>query len=114
MFDILTPGGHLALLVPAFQFVSGTIDELVGHKRRYGREELSGKLSGAGFYIVELYYMNFIALPGWFVNNCVLKRKKESVSQVLFFDRFIVPWLKIIEDVFHPPFGLSLVAVCKK
>jgi SAM-dependent methyltransferase len=114
MFDILSPGGHLALLVPSFQFVFGTIDELVGHKRRYNRKGLSEKLNGAGFEILELYYMNLIALPGWFLNNRVLKRNEESLPQVMLFDRFIVPWIKIVEGIIHPPFGLSLIAVCEK
>ncbi len=114
MFDILTPEGHLGLYIPAFQCVFGTIDELVGHKRRYDRKGLSYKLNKAGFKILELYYMNSIALPGWFLNNRVLKRNKESISQVLFFDRYIVPWLKAIENILHPPFGLGLIAICKK
>ncbi len=114
MFEILKPGGHLALLVPAFQFAFGSIDRLVGHRRRYSRNELSAKVLEAGFTIRSLHYMNFIALPGWFLNNRVFKIKKESISQVLFFDRFIVPVLKKVENLISPPFGLSLVVICEK
>ncbi|MEN8262922.1 MAG: class I SAM-dependent methyltransferase [Nitrospirota bacterium] len=114
MFETLKPGGHLALLVPAFQFAFGSIDRLVGHRRRYNRKDLSAKVIEAGFTLRSLHYMNFIALPGWFINNRVLKLEKESISQVLFFDRYIVPWLKKIENIISPPFGLSLVAICEK
>ena len=114
IFEILTQGGHLALLVPAFKSLSGTIDLLVGHRRRYNKKELASKLNKAGFNIIKLYFMNSIAVPGWFLNNRILRLQKESISQVLFFDRFIVPWLKYFERILPPPFGLSLIAICKK
>lgn len=114
MFNILEKGGRLALLVPAFQFLFGSIDRVVGHYRRYGRNELSRKLSGAGFEVRDLKFMNFVAVPGWYVNNRVLKRREESTAQVKLFDKFIVPWLKEVEHAVHPPFGLSLVAIGEK
>jgi SAM-dependent methyltransferase len=114
IFEILNQGGHLTLLVPAFMSLFGTIDQLVGHRRRYSKKELESKLNKAGFNTLKLYYMNSIAVPGWFLNNRVLRLQKESIYQVLFFDRFIVPWLKIFERIFPPPFGLSLIAICKK
>ncbi len=114
MHDLLEDGGHLALLVPAFQIAYGTIDRLVGHHRRYSRTELRDKLLEAGFRILDLHYMNAVALPGWFVNNRILKRAEESPAQVLWFDRFVVGWLSWLERRVRPPFGLSLVALCAK
>ena len=51
-------------LAPAFQFLYGSIDRLVGHFRRYNKKkrELKGKLTGAGFNIKEIFYMNSVAL----------------------------------------------------
>ena len=108
---VLEKGGMFILLAPAFQFLYGSIDRLVGHYRRYNKRELKGKLTEAGFNIKEIFYMNSVALFGWFLNNRILKRREESLKQVLFFDRFIVPWLKNLEGIVRPPFGLSLVAV---
>jgi len=114
MNAILQTGGKLFLLVPAFEFLLGTIDRVVGHHRRYGKKELAGKLGVAGFKIHDLYFMNMIAVFGWFLNNRILKRQEESLSQVLFFDKYIVPWLRVIERAVRPPFGLSLIAICEK
>lgn len=114
MFNLLDNGGKLALLVPAFQSLYGSIDRIVGHYRRYGKIELKRKLTGAGFDIKDIFYMNSIAVIGWFLNNRLFHRKKESPSQVMIFDSYVVPWLKIIEHLIRPPFGLSLVAICEK
>jgi len=114
MFSILTEGGKLILLVPAFQFMYGTIDRLVGHYRRYSKRDIETKLVTAGFYVKSISYMNCIAPFGWFLNNRILKKQEESLSQVIFYDRFVVPWLRKVEQIFIPPFGLSLVVVVEK
>lgn len=114
MHRILEPGGGLALLVPAFPFLKGSIDDLVGHHRRYTRNEVRNKLTRAGFSILDIFFMNAPGLVGWFLNNRILRRREESPSQVAFFDRFIVPWLSVAEGIVRPPFGLSLIALARK
>ena len=37
---LLTSGGRLVLLVPAFQFLYGSVDRALGHCRRYTKGEL--------------------------------------------------------------------------
>ena len=114
MFSMLTEGGKIILIVPAFQFMYGTIDRLVGHYRRYSKRDIETKLVSAGFYVKSISYMNCIGPFGWFLNNRILKKREESLSQVIFYDRFVVPWLRKIEQIFTPPFGLSLVVVGEK
>ena len=114
MYTLLTPGGRLIVLVPAFRFLYGSIDRIVGHHRRYGRKELSSRLHNAGFCIREIFFMNSIAVFGWFLNNRILKRQEESPAQVAFFDKCIAPWMRAIEHVVRPPFGLSLIAIGEK
>ncbi len=114
MVEILKPGGKLVLLVPAYQFLFGTIDVVVGHYRRYGKKELVGKLVEAGFEIKGLHFMNVIGVFAWFLNNRILKRQEESPAQMATFDRFVAPWAKKLEDLVKPPFGLSLIAIAEK
>jgi len=114
MVLLLQPGGTLILLVPAFPFLYGTIDRVVGHYRRYSRKGLAARLKQAGFLVRELYFMNSVSVFGWFLNNRVLKRKEESPSQVAFFDAFVVPLMKTIERAARPPFGLSLIAISER
>lgn len=114
MSSMLNDNRRLILIVPAHRFLYGSIDRSVGHHRRYSKQKLREKMTSAGFKIREMFYMNSIAVPAWFLNNRILKRKEESPAQVLFFDRLIVPWLKAIEHAIKPPFGLSLFAIADK
>ena len=114
MFQILTEGGKLLLLVPAGQRLYGSMDRRLGHYRRYGRRELREKVATAGFTILKLFYMNAIASFGWFLNNRVFRLTDESPAQVMVFDRWVVPWLRPLERLVKPPFGLSLIAVAQK
>ncbi|MEC4685234.1 MAG: class I SAM-dependent methyltransferase [Nitrospirota bacterium] len=114
MFQVLSRGGHIVLFVPAFQFLYGNIDRSVGHHRRYSKNELKERLIVAGFKLKDIFYMNSIGTIGWFLNNKILKRKEESASQVIFYDRFVVPWLKHMEYYISPPLGLSLIAIGEK
>jgi SAM-dependent methyltransferase len=47
----LVPGGFLLISVPAHRDRFGPVDELVGHHRRYDRDDLVSALEGAGFSI---------------------------------------------------------------
>ncbi len=114
MHHILGKGGRLALLVPAFQSLYGTIDRLVGHHRRYTKRGLGTKLTDAGFTIKDLYYLNSLGVLGWFLNNRLIKRREESPAQVKFYDSAVVPWLSRVERILRPPFGLSLIAVAER
>jgi SAM-dependent methyltransferase len=114
MHSVLRPGGRLVLLVPAFQFLYGTVDESLDHYRRYTRKNLLPRMKAAGFEIERSFYMNVIGMTGWFLNNRVLKRREENADQIELFDRYIAPVAERIEKLFPPPFGLSLIAIGQK
>jgi SAM-dependent methyltransferase len=114
MRSVLVPGGRLVLLVPAFNFLYGSVDQVIGHYRRYTRKDLLPRMREAGFVIESSFYMNVIGMAGWFWNNRVRKIKEESPSQIALFDRFIAPWAERVEKFIRPPFGLSLIAIGQK
>jgi SAM-dependent methyltransferase len=113
MRRILKPGGRLVLLVPALQFLYGTIDRALGHYRRYGRHTLRHTLTEGGFHVERVGHMNALGVAGWFLNNRILRKREESLDQVLFFDRFIAPWAERVERLVPPPIGLSLIAIAR-
>jgi SAM-dependent methyltransferase len=114
MHGLLAPGGRLVLLVPAFQFLFGTVDQSLGHHRRYTRETLLPLMRQADFFIERSFYMNVIGMAGWFWNNRIVRRSEESKSQIGFFDRLIAPVAEIAERLLPPPVGLSLIAIGRK
>ena len=114
LFTLTRDRGKLLLLVPAFPVLFGTIDRMVGHHRRYTKNVLVRKCAQSGFQIRSAYYMNWPAFLGWFVNNRLLMNREESSRQVKFYDSLIIPWLRVLEGIIHPPFGLSIVLVAEK
>jgi SAM-dependent methyltransferase len=108
---ILVPGGKLLLIVPALPALLGTIDRTVGHHRRYLPGSLRDVLQRAGYRIERMSWMNCAGVLPWFVNNRILRRREESTSQILIFDRVVVPCMRRLEKIMRPPIGLSLVAV---
>jgi len=114
MKGLLAPDGKIVLIVPAFNFLFGGIDKAVGHKRRYTKNTLIKITQSLGLEVVTLGFMNVFGFFGWFLNNKILNRETESLSQILFFDKYIAPFSEKIERIFPLPFGLSLVGVFRK
>jgi SAM-dependent methyltransferase len=114
MASVLTHGGAIVLMVPAFQALYGPIDKNLGHYRRYNRESMRRLAERAGLKLRKAHYSNLIGFFGWWTNSHILKREAQSPGQIEVFDRFVVPVLSAVEGVVRPPFGQSLVAVLEK
>jgi SAM-dependent methyltransferase len=112
-FQVLQPGGNLVLLVPALPALFGSMDEAVGHHRRYTAETLRTVLEQAGFTIEKLEYMNLVGIPGWFVNSRIFRRRAVPPLQLRLYD-FFAPALAEIESRVRVPFGMSLFAVARR
>jgi SAM-dependent methyltransferase len=112
MREALAPGGRLALLVPAHQFLYGEFDRAVGHFRRYERRGLAVLLQQAGFAVRELKFFSLLAMLPWLVNGRLLKRDYLPVGQANLANR-LVPLLRL-EKLIGPPCGLSLIAIAEK
>ena len=111
MHSVLAPGGRLVLLVPAFQFLYGSVDRAIQHHRRYTRKDLIPKMRQTGFKIEKAFYMNVIGMFGWFWNNRIMKIEEENSAQIGLFDHYIAPLAERIERLVPPPFGLSLIVI---
>lgn len=110
---ILPPGGALILFVPALPALFGSIDEAVGHHRRYTPELLRGVLEQNGFELEHLQWMNLVGIPGWFVNGRVLKRRVLPPLQLRVYDR-LAPTLASLESKVELPVGMSLLAIGRR
>ncbi len=106
--------GRLCLFVPARPEIYAPIDKDFGHFRRYLKPELKQKLDDAGFNIVRLQYFNVTGYFAWWLNFCVLKKRKFEVGSVRLFDRVIFPVTSTVESWLPaPPFGQSLLVVAE-
>jgi glycosyltransferase involved in cell wall biosynthesis len=109
---ILQPGGTIAIYAPAGQNLYGSLDEGVGHKRRYSKEDVEEKLRAAGFEVDRAYYLNRFGRIGWFMNSRVLGRKEIPFGQARIFD-MLVPAFRVMEKT-PPSRGLSVIALAHK
>jgi SAM-dependent methyltransferase len=112
--SILSPGGVIVLLVPAFAALYGPIDTNLGHYRRYSRGSIAGLAGSTGLRIRKAHYMNALGFFGWWVNSHILRRGAQSERQIEIFDRYVVPFLSRLEGMVRPPFGQSLFVVLEK
>jgi SAM-dependent methyltransferase len=106
-------GGHVCVFVPAFEFAFSWFDRRYGHYRRYTKETLRDRLLDAGMDIEELRYFNMPGLAAWWATFVLLGRKDTIRGQVGLYDRVVVPLARRLESRLTPPFGNSVVAVCK-
>lgn len=114
IYNVLEPGGKLIFLVPAHKFLFNCIDKAIGHYRRYSGKEIINKVKQTKFQIEKMFYFNFAAIPGWYVNGNILKKAVVDEGAVGLFNK-IVPILKVIERyVLFRRIGISLVVVLKK
>ena len=109
MRDLLAPGGRIVLIIPALRPLYGSIDEAIGHYRRYTRDEIGHKLADAGLAVEHLSFFNMLGVPGWFLNARILRRRSVPGVQARLNDR-LVPLLRL-ERRLRPPIGMSLLAV---
>lgn len=109
----LRPGGMLALKVPAHEWLRGSLDDAVGHYRRYSRASLAEVCTKAGYDVVTLKPLNALSVPGWWINAKWLKRTVAPAYQVQAFER-LVPLARLIDAINPFPFGASLVVTARK
>jgi glycosyltransferase involved in cell wall biosynthesis len=107
----LKPGGVLLVLVPQGPRMYGTIDETLGHKRRFQASSLCRMLEEQGFTVQGLHQLNKIGTPAWWLYGRVLKRKHISKVTLKLFDKTVWLWRRV--DFLFPWNGLSLIGVAR-
>jgi SAM-dependent methyltransferase len=110
---ILRPGGHLILVVPAHAWLYGSIDNAIGHYRRYDRQMISECIARVGLHLVKQKYLNSVGALGWFFNGRIRRQQTPPSGQLRVFNH-LVPFIKVFESIVPVPFGISLLAIAVK
>lgn len=110
--EILEPGGRLVMVVPALPQLFGSLDEAVGHYRRYTPASLRAVLEGNGFSVGSLEWMNLVGMAGWFFNGRILRRRAVPALQLKAYD-LIAPLLARAESLVRLPIGMTLFTVAR-
>jgi SAM-dependent methyltransferase len=110
---VLKPGGALCIFVPALPWLSSRFDREVGHHRRYSREQLVRLVETAGLRVVDARYFDMLGIAIWFVAMRLLGMRM-GAGRVRTYDMLIVPAARILDKLFGPPIGKSLIVVAKR
>lgn len=113
MADLVFPGGHVLILVPAHPSLYGDYDRLDGHFRRYSRSMLAALAQRAGLTTRRLYHFNAVGALGWWWHYRVRRQQIHGAGQFSLMNR-LIPLLRPLESHVPPPFGLSLIAVLQR
>jgi glycosyltransferase involved in cell wall biosynthesis len=109
--EALAPGGRAIVLAPQGPRLFGTLDRVVGHARRYARQELIALGQSAGLQLRRITAINRLGSVAWWIDSRLLRRRRFSVLQIKLLNLF-VPLLRRLEWLPLP--GLSMVAVFEK
>ena len=109
MGTLLGPGGRVIVLVPQYVFLMSEMDRLLGHYRRYSHTELKSKFEEVDLRVEGVKNFNALGIPGWYVNNTLLKGTSLGANKVRLFDS-CVPFMRVMERVVPLP-GLSVIGV---
>jgi len=117
----LNKNGHILITVPAYKFLFSIKDKILGHHRRYNKNQISNLFRN--FEIIKLTYFNFflfvpisLIIIFFKILNINFIKKVESspnflINKILF-SIFMIE-KKLIEFL-DLPFGVSLLGLFKK
>ena len=89
------------------------IDEDLDHYRRYQRDDLTAKLTQAGFQVERLNRFNPLGAVGWFVAGKIFRARRISGMHITG-HRWLFPFARFLDRRPWIRFGLSHVAIARK
>lgn len=111
--QLLKPGGHLVMLVPAFQALYNKFDEELGHFRRYTARSQRSLLGQARFEVIHQQYFNMVGILGWVLDGKLLKKRLIPRKQLMLFDK-MMPVIRLADILSFRALGLSTITIGRK
>jgi len=111
--ELLRPGGHLAVLSPAFPWLFTEFDAAIGHHRRYTRGTLTA-LSPRSLVRRRCWYLDSVGLLASLANRFLLRASMPTKAQIRLWDRSFVPLSMWVDRLIGHSVGRSILAVWEK
>jgi len=109
--NILDEGGRAIILVPCGPKLYGSLDKVLGHCRRYTRQQLVEVAERAGFRVERVLKFNRAGVPAWWLNGRVLHRETFGLWQVRLLN-VLTPVFRLLDPLIPLP-PLSLIAILR-
>jgi len=108
----LEKGGAAVVLVPNGPGLYGTLDEVLGHHRRYTEKQLVAAGRSAGFKVERVLKFNRTGVIAWWLNGKILRRKTFGLAQIRLLN-LLTPLFRVLDPLLPLP-PLSLIAIFRK
>ena len=112
VFAALGNGGTAVVLVPSGPALYGTLDEVLGHCRRYTERQLVALGQAAGFHVTRVLKFNRTGVIAWWLNGKILRRKTFGMAQIRLLNS-LTPLFRMLDSWLPLP-PLSLIAIFRK
>jgi glycosyltransferase involved in cell wall biosynthesis len=112
VYAALENGGTAVVLVPSDPKLFGTLDEVLGHCRRYTEKQLVEVGQAAGFTVERVLKFNRPGVIAWWLNGKILRRRTFGLAQIRLLN-LLTPLFRVL-DPWLPLPSLSLIAVLRK
>jgi len=112
--SLLKNEGLLVLYLPCSMKIWSNLDSLVGHYRRYTKKELNKKLVNSNFQILSIEYADSIGWIILFLSKIFKISLKYDTKKLIFYDKYVFQYLKLLDIFFKNLFGKNILAVAKK
>jgi len=109
----LRPGGRLAVLSPARQFLFSDFDRAIGHHRRYDKRGLRAVVP-EGLEEERVFYLDSAGMLASMANRFLLRQSSPSAKQIQTWDRLLVPISRVLDRLLAHRLGKSIVGIWRK
>lgn len=109
----LRPGGSIIVLSPAHQWLFSPFDAAIGHFRRYNHSMLRN-ISPADLTLEHLFYLDSAGLIASAANLLFLRQSMPTKAQLRFWDQWIVPISRVLDNLLRGAVGKSVIAVWRR
>ena len=110
---LLSVGGKIIILSPAYNWLYSPFDFSIGHFKRYDYSSLR-KIETKNLKLIHYEYLDSIGIILNFLNKHLLKNSYPTKKQITFWDRIIVPTSKMIDPIISRRFGKSIIGIYSK
>jgi SAM-dependent methyltransferase len=113
--ETLVEGGKIAIFVPAFESIWTTLDDHVGHHRRYTIAGLGEKLVAAGFEVESMKYCDSLGFLLAYLYKFIGDASGEpSGTSLKMFDRIVFPVSLVVDKATSRLFGKNVLALARR
>lgn len=108
--SFLNPGGMLAVLSPAHQWLFSPFDRAIGHCRRYNRQSLA-KVSPPNLKLDKIFYLDCCGLALSAANALLLRQSSPTKAQLKVWDSFVIPVSRVVDPLIGHSMGKTIVGI---